>query len=54
MEKHFFQKVGSYYHLLATYVADVIVNLHDQKLRCGTYVKCLMYADDFVLMSEYG
>jgi len=40
--------------LFAIYVDDVIVNSHDQRLGCvlvGTYIGCLMYADDLVLLS---
>ena len=40
--------------LFAIYVDDVIVNLHDKRLGCsvgGSYIGCLMYADDLVLLS---
>jgi len=40
--------------LFAIYVDDVIINLHNKRLGCtvgGSYIGCLMYADDLVLLS---
>jgi len=40
--------------LFAIYVDDVIVNLHNKRLKCtvgGSYIGCVMYADDLVLWS---
>ena len=40
--------------LFAIYVDDVIINLHNKRLGCtvgGSYIWCLMYADDLVLLS---
>jgi len=40
--------------LFAIYVDDLIVNLHDKRLECsvgGSYIGCLMYADDLVFLS---
>jgi len=40
--------------LFAIYVDDVIVNLHHKRLGCsvgGSYIGCLMYADDLMLLS---